>query len=69
MTLKGYYEALPQRIAPRKDFIQKVVAECGDVDPQSVRNWCKYGMRPRKYSHVKALVKITGIEEADLWKE
>lgn len=66
MTLKGYYEALPLRNAPRKDFIQMVSERCA-VSEQTVRNWCIYGMKPQNHEHVKALSSITGISEDELW--
>ena len=66
MTLKGYYDAIPMRSSPRKEFITLVAERCG-VSEQTVRNWCIYGMRARNISHVKILSELTGIREEDLW--
>ncbi len=67
MTLKGYYNALPMRKSPRKDFVREVCARCS-VSEQTVRNWCIYGMKPQDFRHVRILSEITGIGEDDLWK-
>ncbi len=68
MTLKGYYEQLPDSNHPKTDFVNAVVAETG-VSVQTVRNWVIYGMRPSKKSHVDILVRLTGIPENELWEE
>ena len=66
ITLKGYYENLPLRQAPRNDFIQTVAEKC-NVTPQTVRNWCIYGMKPQDYKHVLILSELTGIKAEELW--
>lgn len=66
ITLKGYYESLPMRQAPRYDFIKRVSTLCG-VSEQTVRNWCLYGMKPSRSEYVKVLCTETGIKEEDLW--
>lgn len=66
MTLKGYFESLPKRKSPRKDFVTEVARRCG-VSEQTVRNWCIYGMKPQDFKHVKILSEMTGIKEEDLW--
>lgn len=68
MTLKDYFDGLPMRKAPRKEFIDAVAARCG-VSEQSVRNWCIYGMKPQDFKHVKVLSEMTGIKEEDLWTD
>lgn len=67
MTLKGYYESLPLRKAPRKEFLKLVTEKCA-VSEQTARNWCIYGMRPQNFMHVRILSELTGINEEDLWK-
>lgn len=67
MTLKGYYEAIPLHSAPRKAFIRRVMEECG-VSEQTVRNWCLYGIQAQSREHVKALSRLTGIKEENLWE-
>ena len=66
ITLKGYYESLPKRKSPRKEFVDEVASRCG-VSEQTVRNWCIYGMKPQDFKHVKILAEITGIKEEELW--
>lgn len=68
LTLKGYYQNLPLRSAPRYDFITEVARQC-KVTEQTVRNWVLYGIKPQQHCHVEILCKVTGIEEEDLWKD
>lgn len=68
ITLKGYYNQIPLRSAPRKEFISLVAGRCG-VTEQTVRNWCIYGMKPTNHAHVRELSEITGIKEEDLWAD
>ena len=68
MTLKDYYNKIPTSSAPRKLFVEEVAGLCG-VTPQTVRNWCIYGMKPTNYRHARVLSEITGISEEDLWKD
>ena len=68
LSLKGYYNSLPEPTSPKTDFIREVAHRTGATET-TVRNWCKYGMRPNKYEHVKVLVEITGIQEEDLWQD
>ena len=67
LTLKGYYESLPLRTAPRKEFLKRISERCS-VSEQTARNWCIYGMRPQNFMHVKVLSELTGIKIEDLWK-
>lgn len=68
MTLKDYYESLPQciRSAPRRDFLNRIAKRC-DVTISTVYNWINYGMRPMKKSHAEILSEETGIPASDLW--
>lgn len=68
ITLKGYYNKLPLRSAPRNDFIVDIAREC-KVTVQTVRNWVLYGIKPQQHIHVEILCKKTGIKEEDLWKD
>lgn len=40
MTLWGYYESLLKSLYSKKDFIQRIMAEC-DVSFTTARNWTK----------------------------
>ena len=66
LTLKGYYQGLPLRMAPRHEFIAEVTKRCR-VTEQTVRNWILYGMKPQQQIHRDILCKLTGIKEEDLW--
>jgi len=68
MTLRGYYDALPDACHPKTDFVNEVAIEAG-VSVQTVRNWIRYGMRPSRYEHVELLSRKTGIAINDLWKD
>lgn len=68
ITLKGYYQLLPVRSAPRYDFITEVARRC-KVREQTVRNWILYGMKPQQHIHVEILSELTGINEEDLWRD
>lgn len=66
ITLKGYYNNLPEPTYPKSEFINKVAIACG-VTVTMARNWVLYGMKPKKTEHIKFLSKITGIPEHNLW--
>lgn len=68
MTLRGYYECLPDANCPKTDFINEVASKTG-VTSSTVRNWIFYGMKPANESHVDVLVKITGIPATELWAD
>ncbi len=68
MTLKGYFKLLSEQKTPLQAFICEVMAQTGKSE-QTVRNWCLYGIKPQSYADVKVLVRLTGIEEDELWSE
>ena len=68
ITLRGYYQRLPLRSAPRYDFISEIARRC-KVTEQTVRNWILYGVKPQQHIHIEILCEITGINEEDLWKD
>lgn len=68
LTLKGYYQKLPIRNAPRYDFISEVASRC-HVTLNTVRNWILYGIKPQQRCHVEILSELTGIKENDLWAD
>ena len=68
MTLKGYYQMLPTRKAPRYEFISEVAKQC-HVTEQTVRNWILYGVKPQQHIHIEILCSKTGLREEDLWKD
>lgn len=68
ITLRGYYESLPDASSPKTDFINKVASKTG-VTSSTVRNWIFYGMKPANENHVKVLVEVTGIPANELWED
>lgn len=68
MTLRGYYESLPDASCPKTDFINNVALKTG-VTSSTVRNWIFYGMKPANEKHIMVLTDITGIPENELWED
>lgn len=66
MTLKGYYEKLPDANYPRTEFVNRIIARTGK-SVQTVRNWVIYGMKPKKTEHSQILSEETGIPVENLW--
>ncbi len=69
LSLKGYYEQLPNRVAPKQQLLEEIQRRCDNVTLATVRNWVLYGMRPKKPEHIKTISEITGIREEDLWQD
>lgn len=68
MTLRGYYESLPDATCPKTDFINEIASRTG-VTSSTVRNWIFYGMKPANENHIGILVEVTGIPAESLWAE
>lgn len=68
MTLRGYYDSLPDSTHPKTEFVNDIARRAG-VSTTTVRNWIAYGMKPNKHEHVKILSEVTGIPENELWDE
>lgn len=68
MTLRGYYESLPDATCPKTDFINEIASKAG-VTSSTVRNWIFYGMKPANENHIGILVEVTGIPADKLWAE
>lgn len=68
MTLRGYYESLPDATCPKTDFINEITSRTG-VTSSTVRNWIFYGMKPANENHIGVLVEVTGIPADKLWAE
>ena len=66
MTLRGYYEGLPDAECPKTNFVNSIVAKTG-VSATTVRNWIFYGMKPANDKHISVLVELTGIPAEELW--
>ena len=68
MTLRGYYEGLPDAECPKTNFVNAIVAKTG-VSATTVRNWIFYGMKPANDKHISVLVELTGIQAEELWEK
>lgn len=58
MALKEYYESLPERVTPKKEFRDKIAKECG-VTEMTVFRWLKGEVVPDKLKREK-LAELTG---------
>lgn len=68
MTLRGYYDSLPNSSHPKTEFVNEVASKTG-VSTATVRNWISYGMKPNNPKHCEILSEITGIPVDNLWDE
>lgn len=66
ITLRGYYNSLPDSTHPKSEFIREIATKC-DVTENTVRNWIQYGMKPNNPEHANILSEITGIPVDKLW--
>ena len=62
MNLKNYYEKLENKTL----FINKVCYRIG-VSSMTVRNWIRFGMKPKNPNHILILSEETGIDAKKLW--
>lgn len=58
MTLKEFYQNLPERNAPKADFRRLLASECG-VAPMTVYRWLAGEIVPEKLKREK-VAEITG---------
>ena len=68
LTLKGYYDGLPDPTVPKREFILEVMTRC-KVAETTVFNWISGRTRASDPKHIAALSEITGIEAENLWKD
>jgi len=72
ISLRGYYNGLPERVSPKLQFLEEIQRRCKEesgkqVTMATVRNWVLYGIKPMNPIHVKVISDITNIKEEDLW--
>lgn len=60
MTLRDYYENLPTAIAPKTEFVKKIMDKCG-VTQQATHRWLKKGSMPSSKEHCDAIAEIAGV--------
>lgn len=68
MTLKGYYEELPEAKFPKTEFVNKIVQATG-VSTATVHNWIHGKTKPLEKKHIQTLCELTGLREGQLWKD
>lgn len=68
MTLKGYYNSLPDATYPKKEFVRLLMEKTG-ASHGSINNWVVRGGHPSNPEHVRILSEVTGIPENELWLE
>lgn len=66
ITLKDYYQSLPESTSPKTEFVNDIAFRC-NVTSNTVRNWISYGMKPSNPEHVKIISEVTGIPCDQLW--
>ena len=74
LSLLGYYQGLPERVAPKQQFLEEIQRRCEQatgklVTMTTVRNWVLYGRRPNRHECVAVISELTGIKEVDLWQD
>ena len=74
ITLKGYYQALPERVSPKLQMLEEIQRRCEKltgklVTMTTLRNWVLYGIKPQEPLHIQAISEVTGIKEEDLWED
>lgn len=68
MTLKGYYDDLPEASYPKTEFINKLSVLC-NTSTATVRNWIRGVSKPSRDSCIDILVEETGIPKESLWND
>jgi hypothetical protein len=66
MNLTVYYQNLPERSAPKSDFIRTVARKCNVGEP-TVRMWVKGKTKPSNREHINILAQETGLDASDLF--
>lgn len=68
ITLKGYYEGLPEAKFPKTEFVNKIIQATG-VSTATVHNWIHGKTKPFEKKHIQTLCELTGLAEDQLWKD
>lgn len=65
-TLAEYYDSLPERTAPKTEFVTRVAERCNLKDA-TVRLWIKGKTRPSDENYEKILSEESGIPVNELF--
>ncbi len=68
MTLKGYYDSLPEPTVPKREFVLEIMQKCRVVETTAF-NWISGRTRASDPRHLAVLSEITGIKQEDLWQD
>ena len=68
MTLKDYFDAIPEASAPRQEFLKKIMEKTG-CPYSTVRSWFVYGFKPREERIIGILQEETGIVPENMWED
>lgn len=68
LSLRAYYNCLPDPTLPKREFILEVMTRC-KVAETTVFNWISGRTRASDPKHIAALSEITGIAAEDLWSD
>lgn len=68
MTLKDYFDSIPEASAPRQDFLKKMMEKTG-CPYSTVRSWFVYGIKPREERIIGILQEETGIAPEEMWQD
>ena len=66
MSLTTFYQNLPERSAPKSEFVRKVARRC-NVGEATVRMWVKGKTKPSMNEHLEILSEETGITTKELF--
>ena len=67
MTIKEFYEMLPESTSPKSDIIRKVVRLTGKTE-QTVRLWFWGKTKPADDGDIKVLAELTGLSEMEMFE-
>jgi hypothetical protein len=66
MSLTSFYLNLPERSAPKSDFVRKIARRCNVGEP-TVRMWVKGKSKPSNSEHINILSEETGLKASELF--
>lgn len=68
MSLKKFYDSLPETSSPKTEFIDEVAKEC-NLTTGTIRNWVKGRALPKEKEYFEILSKKTGIPVEELFPQ
>ena len=68
LSLKGYYDSLPEPVVPKREFILEIMQKC-HVGETTAFNWISGRTKASDPKHIAILSEITGIKPENLWQD